>query len=222
MIELALGSLLGLGLIVVWGDSSHSRLARRLAHHVRGVGRPRNETLTDGGAAVVLQVLLARFRFTSGRSNRRTRHRAIDNELPGVFDLLSLCMSAGMSPHAAIDRIGQCGRGIIAEECRRISSEISTGLSVARALADSDARVGHPGWSRLVDHIIAARLQGTPLTGILRALAEDERQAAGSRLLESASARETLMLFPLVFVILPVTVIVAIFPGISALGSIAL
>jgi len=146
----------------------------------------------------------------------------LSEELPGALDLIGLCLSAGMSVPTALERIATSGVGELADECRIIVTEISLGVSVSDALQSSDARVAHEGWSRLIDHVLTARQYGTPLTEIIRALADDEQQAAGRRLLEAASAKETLMMFPLVFAILPVTVVMAVFPGLTALGSIAL
>jgi tight adherence protein C len=146
----------------------------------------------------------------------------VSDELPGALDLIGLCVSAGMSVPTALERIAMSGVGELSDECRVIVAEIGLGISVSDALRASDARVGHEGWSRVVDHLMTARQYGTPLIEIIRSLADDEQQAAGRRMLESASAKETLMMFPLVFAILPVTVVMAVFPGLTALGSIAL
>jgi tight adherence protein C len=123
-----------------------------------------------------------------------------------------------MTIPAAIERIGNRGSGVLASECRLIATEIELGVSTADALHASERRVGHDGWGRLVEHLTAARRHGTPLAEIVRALADDEAAAAGRRLVESASTRETMMMFPLVFGILPATVLIAVYPGVTAIG----
>ena len=223
MIEIALGALLGLGLFVVLSGSTASRVAIRLAPHIRDVAIPGNPPDERNGA---LRSLLLVFRLPANvindMRNRRRRRGAVSEELPGALDLIGLCVSAGMSVPAALERIATSGIGELADECRIIVAEIALGVSVSDALQSSDTRVAHDGWSRLIDHVLTARQYGTPLTEIIRALADDEQQAAGRRLLEAASAKETLMMFPLVFAILPITVVMAVFPGLTALGSIAL
>jgi len=48
---------------------------------------------------------------------------------------------------------------------------------------------------------------------VLRAQAQDSRDDAKRQLLESAGRKEVAMLVPLVFLILPVTVVFALFPA---------
>jgi len=223
MIEIALGAVLGLGLFVVVSGSAASRVTIRLAPHIRDVAIAGTPTDEQNGALRSLGLV---FRLPAtiitDMANRRRRRDSVSNELPGALDLIGLCISAGMSITTALERIATSGVGELANECRIIAAEIALGVSVSDALRSSDTRVAHEGWSRLIDHVITARHYGTPLTEIIRALADDEQQAAGRRLLEAASTKETLMMFPLVFVILPVTVVMAVFPGLTALGSIAL
>lgn len=222
MIDVVLGAALGLGLFVLVSGSTASRMAQNLAPHIRDLTSEPRAVLVDDGALRVLATIARAFPgIVRRRSDRRPRRKVAD-ELPGTLDLIALCVSTGMTVPTALERVAVSGRGVLPNECRTIISEIGLGVSVSDALHASDRRLGHQGWSRLIEHLDIARRNGTPLVEILRSLAEDEQDAAGQRLLESASSKETLMMFPLVFVILPVTVVMAIFPGISALGTVLL
>jgi type II secretion system protein len=53
------------------------------------------------------------------------------------------------------------------------------------------------------------------LADVLRAQAQDVRDNAKRELLEVAGKKEIAMLAPVVFLILPLTVVFAIFPGLS-------
>ena len=57
--------------------------------------------------------------------------------------------------------------------------------------------------------------RGTPLAEVLRAQAQDVRDNAKRDLMEVAGKKEIAMLAPVVFFILPLTVIFAVFPGLS-------
>ena len=57
--------------------------------------------------------------------------------------------------------------------------------------------------------------RGTPLADVLRAQAQDVRDNAKRELMETAGKKEIAMLAPVVFFILPLTVIFAVFPGLS-------
>ena len=66
-----------------------------------------------------------------------------------------------------------------------------------------------------VEGIAVAIERGTPLSDVLRAQAQDVRDNAKRELMETAGKKEIAMLAPVVFFILPLTVIFAVFPGLS-------
>ena len=59
--------------------------------------------------------------------------------------------------------------------------------------------------------------RGTPLGEVLRAQAADARESARQSLIEEGGRREITMMVPVVFLVLPVTVLFAVFPGASML-----
>ena len=75
--------------------------------------------------------------------------------------------------------------------------------------------------ARFVDGIAIAVERGTPLAEVLRAQAVDVREAGKRQLLESAGRREIAMMVPVVFLVLPVTVLFALFPGFYGLQLVA-
>lgn len=65
-------------------------------------------------------------------------------------------------------------------------------------------------------HVCEATLtleRGTPLAEVLRAQAVDVREAGKRALLEAGGRKEIAMMVPVVFLVLPVTVLFALFPG---------
>ena len=65
--------------------------------------------------------------------------------------------------------------------------------------------------------MIAALEHGAPLAAVLQAQAGDAREDAKRILIEQAGRKEILMLLPLVFLILPLSVFFAIYPGLFIL-----
>ncbi len=55
--------------------------------------------------------------------------------------------------------------------------------------------------------------RGSPLAEVLRAQAQDVREGGRRALMESGGRKEVLMMVPVVFLILPVTVLFAVFPS---------
>ena len=70
---------------------------------------------------------------------------------------------------------------------------------------------------RLSDALITAAERGTPLAALLRDQARDMREAARQELMETGGKKEIAMLVPVVFLILPVTIMFALFPGLAVL-----
>ena len=85
------------------------------------------------------------------------------------------------------------------------------------ALARLADRTGVPALVRFVDGVAVAIERGTPLADVLRAQAADAREAGRRELLESGGRREIAMMVPVVFLILPMTVVFALYPGFFAL-----
>ena len=70
---------------------------------------------------------------------------------------------------------------------------------------------------RFVDGIVVAIERGTPLADVLRAQAQDVRDHDKRVLMEIAGKKEIAMLVPVVFFILPLSVMFAVFPGLAVL-----
>ena len=187
-----------------------------LAVAVRVAGNPSPAVvilplLTAGAAGIAME-------FTLSRAVTRRRAR-ISDELPTVLEFLALCLSAGEGLLDAIRRTANVGVGDLSAELRRVVLAVGTGSPLADALAAFSARVDVPGVQRAVDHLVAALERGAPLAAVLKDQAADARDDHKRTLLEKAGQNEVLMLVPLVFLILPLSVVIAVFPGIALLGT---
>ena len=94
---------------------------------------------------------------------------------------------------------------------------VGTGSSLPESLAALARRLEIPSVSRCVDQLVAAIDRGAPLADVLHAQALDAREDAKRGLIERAGRKEIYMLVPLVFLILPLSVLFAVFPGIFML-----
>jgi tight adherence protein C len=94
-----------------------------------------------------------------------------------------------------------------------VLAAVRTGTPVSVAFDELAARTGVPLVARFAEGIAVAVERGTPLADILHAQAADVREAGRRELIESAARREVLMMVPVVFLVLPVTVVFALWPG---------
>ncbi len=147
----------------------------------------------------------------------RARLARISTELPTVLEFLTLSLSAGEGVLDALTRVARIGNGELSREFGRVVAEINTGVPLADALQRCATTIALPTLTRTVDQLLGALERGTPLVEVLRAQAQDSRDETKRTLLEAAGKKEVAMLVPLVFLILPVTIAFAIFPGILVL-----
>lgn len=145
------------------------------------------------------------------------RAARIGEELPAVLEFLALCLSAGESLRDALRRVSEVGGGELCLMLREVVLASGTGSNLADALRAEGDRAGVPRLSRAIEHITAAIDRGAPLAHVLHDLAGDAREEAKRELIESAGRKEVWMLLPLVFLILPLSVLFAVYPGIVML-----
>jgi tight adherence protein C len=143
----------------------------------------------------------------------KAREQRILAEFPVVADLLALSVAAGEGPVAALDRVVSSCRGALPDELSLVLAQSRTGVPVTAALDELAGRSGLPIVSRFAEGLAVAIERGTPLVDVLTAQADDVREAAKRALIESGARKEIAMMVPVVFLVLPVTVLFALFPG---------
>jgi tight adherence protein C len=147
------------------------------------------------------------------RAAVKRRAARIVSELPTVFEFVSLCLAAGESITDSIRRVTRAGSGEFAGELAHLSRQVDTGVPLSTALSQLSARLQLPPVTRGIEQILGALDRGSPLAAVLQAQAQDAREDSKRELLEKAGQKEVVMLVPLVFLILPVTIMFAVFPG---------
>jgi len=147
----------------------------------------------------------------------KKRLARITSELPTVLEFLTLSLSSGEGILDALRRVGRVSRGELAAELSAGVTEVNTGVPLAESLGALASGVRLPALTRCIEQLTGALERGTPLAEVLRAQAQDARDDAKRELLEVAGKKEVAMLVPLVFLILPVTIVFAIYPGIFVL-----
>ncbi len=148
----------------------------------------------------------------------RVREERILAEFPTTAELLALAVGAGEGAVGALERVCRFSSGELATELRRCLADARAGASLPAALQRLGERTGLPSLARFVDGVVVAVERGTPLADVLRAQAEDVREASRRALMEAGGRKEIAMMIPVVFFVLPVTVLFAVFPGVAYLS----
>jgi len=145
------------------------------------------------------------------------RERRLLAEFPTVAELLALSVSAGEGAAGALERVCRLTRGEMSAELGRALADARAGAGLVGALEGMAARTSLPALARFVDGVTVALERGTPLAEVLRAQAVDVREAGRRELLETGGRREIAMMVPVVFLVLPVTIAFALYPGLITL-----
>lgn len=162
----------------------------------------------------ISMVLLCDYRL--GQQVRR-REEEMMLEFPTIAELLALSVGAGEGPVGALERVSRSARGELTSELQITLAAVRSGVPLTAALEALADRTGVSTLARFAEGVAVAVERGTPLADVLRAQAQDVREASRRSLMELGGKKEVLMLVPVVFLILPVTVVFAVFPSLITL-----
>ncbi len=151
----------------------------------------------------------------------QTRDEKILTDFPVVAEMLALAVTAGEGPIGAIERVCRLGQGHLIAQLNLILGDTRSGTPFLMALTALRDRTRLEPLSRFLDGMAVAIERGTPLADVLRAQAADVRALGKRRLLESGGRKEIAMMVPVVFLVLPITILFALYPGLVAITSVA-
>ena len=156
----------------------------------------------------------AKWRLANHANRRRSD---IEDQLPAVLDLLAFAVSAGEPVLLALRRISKSCTGPLVSELEKVVGSVNSGDGLVLALNQMSSLIDSQPLSRATHSLELALERGTPLVQVLRAQAADARAHQVRMLLVLAGHKETTMMLPVVFLILPMIVAVALYPGMIAL-----
>ncbi len=143
------------------------------------------------------------------------RSKRILNQFPTIAELMALAVGAGESTIGSIERVARTSKGALSDEFSMALADVRSGSTLVAALAAMSDRIQLTAMTRFVDAITVASERGTPIAQVMRAQAQDVRDAAKRDLMETAGKKEIGMMVPIVFGILPLTIVFAVYPGLS-------
>lgn len=199
---------------VLWGLVGFGAAAGlSLVRALGGVGGP-GSALVFCVLGVVLGVFLRDNRLSS---QVKARERQVLTEFPTIAELLALSVAAGESPVSALDRVVRRSHGALSQDLAAVLGRVRTGEPVGQAFEALARSTGLPIVARFATGITVAMERGTPLADVLHAQAADVREAGRRLLIETAARKEIAMMAPVVFFVLPVTILFAFYPGVLGL-----
>ena len=148
----------------------------------------------------------------------KQRRERIEAEFPAVIEMLTLAIAAGETPMSAIHRITQSANGILIREFDLVIEGVRSGLSLNQKLDDMGRRVKSVMIRRFIDALVTATLRGAPIVEVLSRHAVEARENQRNITMTKASKAEISMMIPVVFLILPISIIFALWPSLANLN----
>lgn len=179
-------------------------------------------SLWDRARQPILLMIAVALLFSAQFLRKRERglrswQQQIDLELPGFIQMLALMISSGTPPIRSIELIAQRADSKLARELRSVVRDVTNGTPSNQAIDALVQRIDSPGIRKFGNSIVIAIERGSPLVPVLLSLARDFRVDSKNELLRRAGKAEIALMIPVVFLLLPLSVLFALFPSITQL-----
>ncbi|MFQ5434413.1 MAG: type II secretion system F family protein [Anaerolineae bacterium] len=147
------------------------------------------------------------------RSMIDRRKQTIVKKLPDALDLMTICVDAGLTFNAAMQKVDEKWEDVLAKEFGRVIYEMQLGKSRRQALKDMVDRMDVPDVTSFIAAVLQADQLGVGIGKVLRIQSEQMRIKRRQRAEEKAQQAPVKMLFPMVFLIFPSIFLVLLGPA---------
>lgn len=151
------------------------------------------------------------------RSREQRRRQQFDIELSDALGEMVMGVEAGLTLEGVMNVYAQRRSTTLAAEFSHVLDRINLGATRIAALEEFSERTPTPGVRSFVSAVQQNQKLGTPLAAVLRQQGETTRRRRRQAVEEHASKLSLKMIFPTVFCILPVLLIVIVGPSIIRL-----
>jgi tight adherence protein C len=151
----------------------------------------------------------------------KKQRSAIEAEFPAVIEMLTLAISAGESPLSAFKRIAENSHGYLSVRFRLVIARVHQGVPFHSALDLMGRDLNSPLLRKFIDSMVNAMVRGAPVAEVLTRHAQEARDHQRNRVLAAAGKAEISMMIPVVFLILPISILFALWPSLTNLNLFA-
>lgn len=144
-----------------------------------------------------------------------------DKDIAELSDLLALSLVAGSSPIQALDEIVDFISEPLRMHLKEVLLKAASGISFDNAMEQMAQKQRHDSLTILIKSLKIAGERGTPLAEILRSFSHDLRNRNKEKIIRSAAKKEIAMLVPIVFVVLPTVLLIALYPALQVIKSLS-
>lgn len=154
-------------------------------------------------------------------SRVKERREAVEAEFPAIIEMLTLAIAAGETPVGAFARIADRSDSLLAKHFSLVVQKVRTGMPFHDALDQMSRDLNSPSIRRFIDALVMALVRGAPIVEVLHRHVAEARINQRNLVMDKAGKAETTMMIPIVFLILPISVLFALWPSINQLSFFA-
>jgi tight adherence protein C len=154
----------------------------------------------------------------AGRNSAKSVVRQ-DAEFPAIVELLAILIAAGESPSSALVHVAERAHGSLGDSLRVVSQVLHNGGGLIHSLELAAAESQSGNLKRFCDSLIVAVERGAPLVNVLQNQVTEARSLESYRLIKAAGRAEIALMIPIVFLILPISILFALWPSYITLGA---
>jgi tight adherence protein C len=151
----------------------------------------------------------------------KQRRELIEAEFPAIIEMLTLAIAAGETPIGAIARVADRSDSYLAKEFSEVVQQVRLGKPFHEALDEMSRSLKSPSIRRFIDALVMALVRGAPVVEVLHRHVAEARINQRNLVMDKAGKAETTMMIPIVFLILPISVLFALWPSINQLSFFA-
>jgi tight adherence protein C len=140
-------------------------------------------------------------------------------ELPEFLRVFALLLANGLPVGVAISWLAPKLQGVLGQGLTAISLNLELGADLSQELRQLAKELPVPAIFELTEKLSASLERGAPIANQISQLAQSVALDIGRDLTKKAGSNETKMLIPTIFLILPVTVLFAVFPSVLVLQN---
>lgn len=166
--------------------------------------------------------VLGSFVILVSRKDKKTVdkiNRDIEAEIPAQIQLLTILVSSGISPAKALELLSERSSSVSALAFKGVVDEIKNGSSIVESLDKLKKQFSSNSLRRFVTSLVLGIERGSALSPILIAQVRDARLAQKTEVMRRAGKAEIGLMIPVVFLILPISILFALWPSYTQLGS---
>ena len=147
------------------------------------------------------------------------RHREIiEAEFPAILEMLTLAIAAGEPPISAFSRVSERSSSLLSGEFRKVVLLVRKGIPFHEALDQMGRSLKSNTIRRFIDALVMAMVRGAPIVEVFHRHVAEARLNQRNLVMDKAGKAETTMMIPIVFLILPISVLFALWPSINQLS----